>query len=118
MDARTPGTAAAIPPVMSNQIAQTIAEQIGRRAFFMLGAKDFTHGDASLKFRVGRNAKGVNLVRVLLADDDTHPVTAWRGRTNRKTLDYPETVIGEMSDVYVDSLHSALESLTGMYTHL
>ena len=113
-----PGTASAIPRIMSNQVALTIKEQIGHRAFFMLGAKDLTAYESGLGFKVGRNAKSVNHVVVTLEPDDTYTVKAERVCVSRKTFTVSRKVLGEVSDVYVDSLHTVIESLTGMYTSL
>lgn len=103
---------------MSNQVAQTIVGQIGHRALVMIGAKDLTAYESGLGFKVGRNAKSVNRVVVTLEPDDTYTVKAERVAHNHTTHEITHKVLGEMSDVYVDSLHSALESLTGLYTSL
>jgi hypothetical protein len=97
---------------MTNQIGQTIAEQIGNRAFVMMGAKDLVAGANYLQFRVGKNSKRVSRVIVTLSPDDTYQVEAWRGSALRGSL------AGTRSGVYVDQLNTALESLTGLYTRL
>ena len=97
-------------------VANTIREQIGRQALFMLGAKDLTGDAKSLRFRIGRNAKSVSHIQVILDPSDTYTVKAIRCRTIKGVPTVK--VVEEMSDVYVDSLHSVIEQFTGMYTSL
>jgi hypothetical protein len=100
------------------EVADTIRKQLGRKALFMLGAKDLM-GSAKerfLQFKIGRNAKSVSHIRITLTPADTYTVTSYRARRSKgvmqcKTLETYE-------DVYVDSLHQVIESLTGMYTSL
>lgn len=101
------------------EIAETIRQQIGGRALFMLGAKDLTAADGYLQFKVGRNSKSVTHIRVTLdRASDTYTVTAYRARRKKGEV-VPEIKVLETCDqVYADSLHSVLESLTGMYTSL
>ena len=71
---------------MSNQIAQTIADQIGRRALTMIGASTFLALESALAFKVGRNPKGASHVTVTLAPDDTYTVKSERLRMSRATM--------------------------------
>lgn len=100
--------------------ADIIRKQIGGRALFMLGAKDLYSEDEgrTFHFRVGRNEKGVNIVKITLDPSDTYTVRFLSAR--RKKGEYAPTikVLAECSDVYVDSLHATLEAHTGMYTSL
>lgn len=101
---------------MSLEVANTIRQQIGNRAFFMMGAKDLAGDENSLRWRVGRNAKGVNLVQVQLDPDDTYTVRSYRVR---KVNHVPEAkVVSEDSGVYADNLHQIIESQTGLYLSL
>jgi hypothetical protein len=82
----------------------------------MLGAKDFVGSENSLTFRIGRNAKSVSHLVITLMPSDTYEVKALRVRRQQgvptvKTL-------GVVDDVYVDSLHQVIESLTGMATSI
>ena len=102
-----------------------IAQQIGNRAFFMLGAKNLVTSDEGvLTFRVGRNSKSVNVVRIELQADDTYLVECLcvrQGRLDKKTFVRradTRKMIYTSSQVYADQLHAALESGTGMYTSL
>lgn len=104
---------------MDLQVANTIREQIGRKAFFMLGAKNLVGDVSSLTFKIGRNAKSVSHIKVVYhAGLDTYEVQALRVRCP-KGSPFPVTKILEStSDVYVDSLHTVIEAFTGMYTSL
>ena len=101
------------------QIANTISDQIGRRALFMLGAKNLLATEQGLQFRIGRNANGVSHVVVNLDASDTYTVEFRSIRMSRKS---PGGISNKLKKsfegVYADSLHTVLESGTGMYTSL
>ena len=97
---------------MANDIARTIAAQIGNRAFFMMGAKNLLASERALQFKVGRNAKAVTHVTVTLAADDTYTVRFDRVRK------YVAKPVAEVEGVYVDSLRQVIESNTGLYLSL
>ncbi len=105
-------------------IANTIRDQIGFRAFTMVGASEFVAWPASpgvlggLRFKLGsgiRNAKGKLVARVLvtLSPDDTYRVRAY----GRASLG-PSPCLGDESGVYVGELRSTIERLTGAYLSL
>lgn len=97
-----------------NNVAQTIANQIGNRAFFMLGAKDLVAMEKGLQFKIGRNSSGGNKIRVVLDEGlDLYNVELWHVR-GTNIFQVGESVCG----VHVEQLHTILESLTGMYTRL
>lgn len=99
------------------QVANTIRQQIGNRAFFMLGAKDLVGDATSLTFKIGRNAKSVSHVRVIYHSGlDTYEVQSIRARRSKGVLQ--SKTLESLTDVYVDSLHTVIESLTGMHTSL
>lgn len=92
--------------------AQIISKQIGGSALFMIGAKNLVnHGDA-LSFRIGRNSKSVNYVKITLTPADLYDVEYGyiRGTTYK--------VRSEEQGIYVDMLHDSIERNTGMYTSL
>jgi hypothetical protein len=93
-------------------VGNVIAQQIGNRAFFMLGAKNLTTDGKGLTFKVGRKAKGVTHVRVELTPADTYTVNFSKCRAGKVTT------LASVDDVYVDRLHSVIEDHTGMYTSL
>jgi len=111
---------------MSNQIADTIIQQIGSRAFFMLGAKRIIAHPDGIAFKIGRNSKSVNHVRITLDPSDTYDVEfSWvTNRGAASILRDPVSPIvrtkirSEASGVYADMLHDLIESKTGMYVSL
>jgi hypothetical protein len=99
-----------------SQIAQIIADQIGGRAFFMLGASEKMGSEKALTFKVGKNSKSVSHIRVTLEPSDTYKVEAIRVRRSKGVLG--SKVLEEQQMVYVDSLHRVIEAMTGLRTSL
>lgn len=97
---------------MSNQIAQTIASQIGNRAFQMIGAKNLIAHEDGLSFRIGRNSKSVNYVKVTLTPEDLYDIEYGRIHGLKYTVKASE------QGVYCDMLHDSIERNTGLYTSL
>lgn len=95
---------------MDTSIAETIKNQLGPMSLCMLGAKNLVAMKDGLRFRVGRNGKSVNLLEITLDPSDTYTVRAYWATTKKVTLRE------ESNDVYVESLHEVIETLTGMYT--
>lgn len=103
--------------------AQTIAAQIGNRAFAMMGAKNLLGGDNHLQFKVGKNAKGVTHITVTLDPSDTYTVKFDKVtpyRMDRRTGEMKGGVktLAEVEGVYVDSLKTTIEANTGLYLSL
>ncbi len=97
----------------SLNVAKTIAEQIGHKAFVMLGARDLVRdGFRSLQFRIGRNPERVTHLRIVLRDDDTYNVEAWRIRGGNAIP------IHTTQAVYVENLHQVISDFTGLRTSL
>lgn len=98
--------------------ATIIRDQLGNRALFMLGAKDLFSEDEgrTFRFKVGRNAKGVNLVQITLADDDTYTVRFSSVRRAKGSYVPTVKVLAECDGIYVDMLHAVIEEHTGMVT--
>ena len=93
-------------------IAQTIVDQIGKKALFMIGAKSLVSTDNGLFFRVGRNSNKVTGLQITLDENDTYSIKSfsnWGSQWSEK-----EKVDG----VYCDMLNKTIESMTGMYTSL
>jgi hypothetical protein len=97
---------------MSLEIANNIRNQIGNRAFAMIGAKNLSGGENYLSFRIGRNAKSVNSIKVTLNAMDTYDVEYGRVHGTKYTIK------SEDMGIYADMLHGSIESNTGMYTSL
>lgn len=94
-------------------VANTILQQLGGRRFCMMtGAKGFLGTNNSLAFRIGRNCKGVNYVKVTLDPSDTYTVEFMRVSLRQNK------VLATCSDIYWDSLQECFTRNTGMETHL
>lgn len=101
----------------SHEVALTIQRQIGKRAFFMMGAKDLMSTEnRSLRFKIGRNAKSVSHIEVTLDPRDLYTVRFTRQRMSGGSLKV--TVVAEVCDVFCDSLHTVFEEHTGLRTSL
>lgn len=95
-------------------IAETIRRQLGQKALAMLGARDLLATERGLKFKIGKNSRGITHIVITLADDDTYTVTFWKitkGGLNAKA-------VIETEGVYADNLHHVIEIATGLYTSL
>lgn len=93
-------------------VANTIRDQIGNRAFVMMGATNLLGSSDSLQFKVGSNAKKVTHVRIVLDKSDTYTVSFHRchGASIKE--------LASVSDVYVEQLHPTIETHTGLYLSL
>ncbi len=98
----------------THPVACTIQEQVGHRAFVMMGAKNLMAGKDSLQWKVGRNTKSVTHVTVRLDPSDTYTVTFQR--VTRRGLSVK--LIAEVPMVYADCLHDVIETETGLYLSL
>jgi hypothetical protein len=101
---------------MDNAVAKIIIEQLGNRGLSMIGAKELVAGPTSLTFKVGRNAKTVSHIRVVLMPSDTYTVEALRVR---KSKGVPVcTTVQSQDDMHAEDLKATIESFTGMYMSL
>ncbi len=96
-------------------IAKTIADQIGSRAFYCLGAKNLVDTGKGLDFKVGRNAAGVTHVSIKLTALDLYDVEFVRCNTRAKVM---RKTVSLDEGIYADMLHTAIENGTGMVTSL
>ena len=96
---------------MGIEIPQTIAQQIGERAFRMIGASDFIGFRDGLQFEVGSNPERVTHIQILLTPLDTYEFRALRLRDEGDT-----DVLTEHSNVYCDMLCDMIEAATGLVT--
>ena len=92
--------------------AEVIAQLGGGRFIAMTGAKDFFIGPKGVVFKIGRNAKNVNYVRINLNSMDTYDVEFLQVRK------FKEKVKSTAKGVYADSLRGAFEQNTGLRTSL
>ena len=99
----------------SLQIANTIKQQIGHKALFMIGAKNLSYGQCEngnvyLTFKIMRNSKRVSYIKIIYVEGlDTYTM---------QFLDNKGKMIREVQDVYFDGLRNAIEINTGLYTSL
>lgn len=94
-------------------VAQTILNQLGGRHFaLMTGAKNFVGGKDHLTFRIGRNPKGVNLVKITLTPSDMYTVEFMKARG----VDLKVT--GKAEEVFAEDLHDVFFDGTGLYASL
>ena len=92
-------------------VAETIRQQIGNGALYMLGAKNLLdHGDA-LSFRV-RGSRAVNYIKITLNGMDMYDMEF--GKIHG--LNYK--VKAEVANVYADMLRGIIEQETGLATSL
>lgn len=101
---------------MSNnyQVAETIRQQIGNRAFVMMGAKELVATETSLRFRIGQNSKRITHIHVTLTPDDLYTVEFWRKWNHG--LDCVK--VAEETGIFFDDLRKSFERNTGLYTSL
>lgn len=100
------------------KVAEVIRSQIGNRTFTMLGAKQYVKstnlkGEHSISFRIGKNVKGVSIVRVTLRKNDTYDVEY--GKAVRGAQ-YKE--VSRENGIQAENLNDSIERNTGMATSL
>jgi hypothetical protein len=102
---------------MTKDQAQILLDQLGGNKFVaMTGAKGFTVSDFGLTFKIGRNNKGVNAVRINLNWMDLYDMEFM---TIRRKDGIPEiTKLIPVNSVYFDQLQDVFTAETGLYTHL
>ena len=93
-------------------VANTIKDQIGNKALYMLGASALVGSEDSLQFSI-KGCRTINKIRIVLTPADTYTVQFWKmGRLANMKL------VREVEEVYCDQLHGVIESHTGLYTSL
>ena len=96
-------------------VANTIARQIGSRAFLMLGTRQKLGDDCSLTFDC-RGSKAVNKIRVTLNGLDLYDLTFWK--VTRRNGQFHVKVVEQVQDIYFDGLRDVIERVTGLYLSL
>ena len=97
---------------MDTQTAETILAQIGKKALFMIGAKNYGVGPEGLHFKIGRNSKSVSHIRIKLNVMDLYDLEYIRVRAGKITTVSTET------NIYFDGLRESIERNTGLVTSL
>jgi len=109
-----------VDDVLDENVGQTILQQLGGRRFIaMTGAKNFVnlntkeYGRGGLAFKIGRNAKGVTHVRIVLTGADLYSIDylAVRGTSEPKTK-------ATSKGVYAEDLRADFTRKTGLATSL
>jgi len=93
-------------------IATEIYKQLGNKALYMIGAKDYVAGENSFSFKIMRNEKKVTHVRVKLNGMDTYDVTYF----NIRGINIKE--ISKSCGIYNDMLLGNIRNNTGLETSL
>jgi hypothetical protein len=93
------------------QGAETLKQLGGNRFIAMTGAKDFGVGPKGMSFKIGRNSKRVNYIRIDLKNDLYNMEFMWVSKKGIK-------VIKKVKGVYNDQLQKMFTKYTGMYTSL
>ena len=88
-----------------NTIAQIIKEQIGHNAFVMMGTSAFGYTNNSLSFNV--KGSDVKSIKIVLNGWDLYDVTFYTAAGQK-----------EISNLYCDMLHEAIERESGLYLSL
>ena len=94
------------------QGAEVIQQLGGGRFIAMTGAKDFFLGPKGMVFKIGRNSKGINYVRISLNFMDTYDIQFLQVRK------FKEKVKSEAKGVYADMIRDVFEQHTGLRTSL
>lgn len=95
--------------------AGEILKQLGGNRFIaMTGAKNFVRDNKrrQISFKIGRNAKRINGVRIRLNSMDTYDIQFLRLKK------FDVEIISEEKNVYNDQLQSIFTKHTGLYTSL
>lgn len=93
-------------------VASIIAQQIGHKALFMIGAKNLCAGKDRLVMKIGRNVKGWNYLRIVLNGLDLYDMTFQRIRSCKIADEIT------VNNIYCDQLCDVIESHTGLRTSL
>jgi hypothetical protein len=96
---------------MALEIANTIKDQIGSKAFYMLGAQNLAGDENSLTFKI-RGSRKVTHIKVKLDPDDTYEMTFW------KALGYNFKTVKVIPGVYAEDLNRMIRETTGLATNL
>lgn len=98
---------------MSKEIANAIYAQLGAGRFAMMtGAHSFTFDGKNLIFRLRRNDRNINAMRITLTPADLYRLETLRIRAGAVT------VLAAQDDVWCDGLQAAFTEMTGLATRL
>lgn len=89
------------------EVANTIKDQIGGRALYMMGASLLAGDRDSLRFSI-KGSRACNKVMIKLDPSDTYTVSFWKIRGTDCRL------VSERGGIYADMLHGVIETETGL----
>jgi hypothetical protein len=95
------------------KIANTIRDQLGEGALFMLGAVNLMGGPTGLRFRI-RGCDKISHIEITLASDGTYTVIF--SKWSMKILGH--RTVSVHREVYPDNLHGLIERITGLSTRI
>ena len=85
----------------------------------MTGAKNFGVGPKGMGFKIGRNSKKINYIRIDLdRGKDLYNMEFIRMARKKGELSPTLKVVKKIKGVYADQLQSLFTKYTGMYTSL
>lgn len=97
---------------MSNlEIANTIKEQLGHKALFMLGAHNLIGSDKALSFKI-KGARKVSHIRITYNSLDLYDMEFL------KYKNYDLQTVKAYNNVYAEDLHRLIRETTGLNTNL
>ena len=92
---------------------KVLLQQLGSGKFIaMTGAKNLTYGPDYLQFKIGRNSKGINFVKITLTPKDTYTMEFCKIRK------FEVKCVTKEEDVYGEDLRKVFTKNTGMQTSL
>jgi hypothetical protein len=94
-------------------VANTIREQIGHKALYMIGAKNFIGSRNSLTFRIMRNEMKVTYITVTLNGNDYYDVDFFKMKR-----DFSRVYISQCKDVDFTMLRNLIQTETHLYVSL
>ena len=94
-------------------VPQTIASQIGGKAFYMMGTRqgELIGSERNLSFRI-RGSQRVTHVSITLNPLDLYDIEFLYCRNHQRK------VVEKAEDIYFDSLHDCIQRVTGLYLSL
>lgn len=89
-------------------VADTIRDQLGGKALYMIGAKNLMADKNTLQFKFMKNKTGGNLMRITLNGADTYDIQVLGGSAGAMK------VKAEEKGIHVDALAKTIEKMTGL----
>jgi len=101
------------------QAGETLKQLGGNRFIMMTGAKNFGVGPKGMGFKIGRNSKKINYIRIDLdRGKDLYNMEFIRMARKKGELSPTMKVVKKIKGVYADQLRDLFTKYTGMYTSL